>query len=242
LTEHGFYDATIDPAQIEAWWRRWPEALIGVPTGKLSRLVILDVDVKDPRKNGFDSLADLGRSILPDTPMAHSGSGGLHIYFACIDQEIRNSESELGPGLDVRGEGGYIIVPAPGSGYTWDPHCNFNTVALLPAPAWLGHRRRRERPRKSGYSHLDPQALLAISCRLIRAAGNGERHKVLNREGFIVGTLVGAHALNQNEAYHQLEAAAAVMVSRTGGDFDKAERDLAGAFVDGLGQPRRVRR
>lgn len=242
LTEHGFKDASRDPAVIEAWWRRWPEALIGVPTGKASGLVILDIDVKDDRANGFDSLADLGRSILPDTPLVHTRSGGLHVYFATIGDEIRNSEAELGGGLDVRGEGGYVIVPSPGSGYAWDPHVNFDTVPLLPAPAWLQHRRRRERPSDNGKTgRLDPALILDAACEAIRQAPNGERNSILNREAFSVGRLVSSGALRETEARHALEAAAAAMTWRSGGDRSKAEWDLERSFGAGLAAPRRAR-
>ena len=125
LTEHGFRDASIDPAVITAWWTRWPKALIGIPTGYDSGFVVLDVDVKHADRNGFDTLADLDCAILPDTPMTHTASGGLHLYFhPPAAPEIRNTEGEkgrgIGRGLDWRGTGGYVIVPSPNSGYWWD--------------------------------------------------------------------------------------------------------------------------
>jgi hypothetical protein len=234
--------ASRDPAQIESWWRRWPEALVGVPTGRRSGLVILDVDTKNPRAHGFDTLSDLGAAILPDTPMAHTRSGGLHVYFGWDGLEIRNSAGKhgLGPGVDVRGEGGFVIVPSPGSGYSWDPHCNFDTVALMSAPAWLGHRAKHARQQQDG-RRLDPQNILAVACENIRHAEKGERHDILNREAFSMATLVGAAALDERTAYHELEAATAAMAWRTGGDIDKAARDLKDAFTDGLRSPRRAR-
>src|SRR5215813_11905413 len=74
LTRNGFKDASCDPITIRGSWSRWPDALIGMPTGKGSDLVVLDVDVKRPKANGFDSLEDLGRSIPTETPMAHTES------------------------------------------------------------------------------------------------------------------------------------------------------------------------
>jgi hypothetical protein len=71
-TPRGFHDASVDPAIIAAWWRLWPNALIGMPTGRVSRRWVLDIDVKRREANGFDSLADLGHSALPETPMAHT--------------------------------------------------------------------------------------------------------------------------------------------------------------------------
>lgn len=232
--------ATTDPAQIETWWRQWPDALIGMKTGRASGLIVLDVDVKDPAAYGFDTLADLGLAILPNTPLAHTPSGGLHIYFAVNPQvEIRDSVGKhgLGPGLDVRGDGGYVRLPSSGSGYWWDPHWNFDTVAPVLAPAWLGHKTKPERLRHPG-GPLDPGAMLEAACRAIREAQPGERHEVLNRETFSIGTLVAAGALDETVAYRQLAAAAAALASRTGGNFQKTERDLRDAFGAGLVAPR----
>lgn len=240
LIKNGFQNATRELDQIETWWRKWPDARIGVPTGSASGLVILDIDAKDERANGFDTLQALGRAILPETPMAHTPSGGLHVYFAAIDQEIRNSVGKhgLGIGLDVRGEGGYIIVPSPGSGYRWDPIYNLKTAALLPAPAWLGHRQRREMPQHYA-TRLDPTTILDRACDNIRLAANGERHDVLNREAYSIAGLVRGGALAERLALHQLEAATLEMAARTGGDRVKAARDLNDAWRDGLARAHR---
>jgi hypothetical protein len=160
--------ASRDPAMIRLWWERWPDAVISVPTGKPSGVVVLDIDCKKGR-NGFDTLADLGKAILPDTPMSHTPSGGLHMFFARTEFEIRNSAGGkgLGVGLDIRGDGGQVVLPGPG-GYWWDPHCNFDTVTPLPAPAWLGYRPPKEqRPiltKNSKRGRFDPKAFLHEAC------------------------------------------------------------------------------
>ena len=236
---------TPDPVQIEAWWRRWPDALISTPTGKRSGIIILDIDCKEGRW-GFDTLDALGKSILPTTPIGHTPSDGVHVYFSCIDLQIRNSAGTkgLGLGLDIRGEGGAIVLPSPNSGYWWDPHKNLDTVSLRPAPDWLGYRPPKHPvPAKAGSRRgFDPEAILAEACANIRACDAGHRHDVLNREAFSIAGLVAAGALNENQARHHLSAAAASMVRRTGGDRDKAERDFEDAFRDGLAAPRKVRR
>jgi Bifunctional DNA primase/polymerase, N-terminal len=113
LVEHGFHAASIDPVQIEAWWTRWPLALIGVATGA-SGLAVLDVDVKDPKKYGPNSLEELGRSILDDTWIAHTSSGGWHCYYDALEADIPSTSHTLGLGIDVRGNTGYVIAPSPG--------------------------------------------------------------------------------------------------------------------------------
>lgn len=248
LVPHGYRDATRDAAQIARWWQRWPAALIGVPTGRAANhrdggLVVLDIDRKGGA-DGFATLEELGRSLLPTTPMAHSPHAGLHLYFAVNPHcEIGCSQGRdgLGPGLDVKGEGGSITVPTPGSLYRWDPHARPSLVPLMIAPAWLAtRRRRRQGPQGGGRPPLDPLAILAQACRLIRDAPPGERHAALNRQAFIVGCMAARGALDERHARHELEAAAAAMVWGSAGDTRKAGRDLADAFRDGLRKGRRA--
>ena len=111
LTYNGFWDATTDAPRLSAWWRRWPDANVGVPTGEQSGLLVLDVD---PGAGGPDSLALLESLYgpLPQTAKARTGGGGIHYFFRYpADETVRNSAGKLGPGLDVRGEGGYVVVP-----------------------------------------------------------------------------------------------------------------------------------
>ena len=120
-TLHGFKDATTDPDQIRKWWEMWPEANLAIATG--DPVVVLDVD---PRHGGDESFRDLEQEHgkLPVTVVVKTGGGGWHHWFRPPDGiEIRNSEGVVGPGLDVRGVGGYALVPpslhASGSRYTW---------------------------------------------------------------------------------------------------------------------------
>lgn len=112
LTEHGFHDATTDPEQIRAWWRQYPEANLGVPTGAASGVVVVDVDVHGP-VNGFTAferahnagLVD-GWQLLVSTP-----SGGMHAYYPATAGLSQRSWQAARAGIDFRGEGGYIVVP-----------------------------------------------------------------------------------------------------------------------------------
>ena len=111
LTPSGFWDATTDPRRVRAWWGRRPSANVGVPTGRRSGLVVLDVDRGG---GGPESLAALEREHgpAPETARARTGGGGAHLFFRYPPgREVRNSAGVLGPGLDVRGEGGYVVVP-----------------------------------------------------------------------------------------------------------------------------------
>jgi hypothetical protein len=232
--------ASRDPDQIRAWWRRWPDAVISIPTGLPSGIIILDIDVKDGR-NGFDTLADLGRAILPDTPISHTPSGGVHVWFARTDVEIRNSAGAkgLGTGLDIRGDGGQVVLPSPDSGYWWDPHLTYDTVALLPAPAWLGHRPRKESSPASANSHrrFDPRAFLDEACRRIRYAPDGSKHDTYRQETFRVATLVRDGLLIEREARHALEAEIMPLGKRFDGDTERVEKYYNLAFAEGLVAP-----
>jgi putative DNA primase/helicase len=140
-TPHGLKDATTDTSTITAWWTTWPTANIGVLTGSESGLLVLDVD---PRHDGDKSLADLEREhgSVGSTVVSRTGGGGLHLLFAFPTDgvSIRN-RAAIRPGLDVRGDGGYIVAPpsrhASGQCYSWQPAHEPEAVPLAPAPEWL---------------------------------------------------------------------------------------------------------
>jgi hypothetical protein len=249
-TPRGFHDATTDALIISAWWRRWPDALIGTPTGKTIGAVVLDIDTKDDRANGFDSLEDLGHSRLPETPMVHTASDGLHVYFGAGDRELRCSAGLLGPGLDVRGDGGYVIIPSPGSGYTWDPQWNFKTTKPVPAPDWLWppevSRPAMTAPSKPT-SGLSPYGEAAIegACDAIVRAPAGEQERTLNAECFSIGTAVGAGLIPANLALRALLHAGNSMPdhdARWRWRPEEIDVKVRRAFNAGLGHPREVRR
>jgi putative DNA primase/helicase len=112
LTSNGFKDATTDPEVIKAWWQRWPNANIGIDCGR-SSLIVIDLD-KKPNFNGKDPWDKLCKKYAIDTntPTAFTGGGGLHLFFKAPDAiMLKNSAGKLGKGIDVRGNGGYIVAP-----------------------------------------------------------------------------------------------------------------------------------
>lgn len=110
-TPRGFHDASTDPAQVEAWWARVPDANLGVPTGKASGMVVVDVDVHGPADGrlAFDSAAEAGLvggwSVLVRTP-----TGGMHAYYRARPGAEQRSWQAARAGIDFRGDGGYIVV------------------------------------------------------------------------------------------------------------------------------------
>ncbi len=107
-TKNGLNDASADPAQVARWWSRWPEANIGIVCGAVSGLVVIDVDGPDGEESLEALAAELGP--LPETVEALTGEG-RHLYFNHPGVEIRPSTGEIGPALDVRGDGGYVVGP-----------------------------------------------------------------------------------------------------------------------------------
>ncbi len=136
-TRHGLKEASRSPDRIWRWWRRWPDANVGIRTGRESGLVVRDVDV---RHGGDTSLEALEATYdrLPPTLTALSGGGGKHLYFLYPGSHIPNS-AQLGrfSGLDVRGDGGYIVAPPSlhqsGQHYAWEV-LSYPVAAL---PPWL---------------------------------------------------------------------------------------------------------
>lgn len=125
--------------EMRSWFARWPDANIGVVTGRISRLVVVDVD---PAHGGADSLARLEpvHGALPRTVAASTGGGGWHFYFRHPGGVLRNRVG-LAAGIDLRGDGGYVVAPPSlhpsGRRYMWKPSCGPEDVGLAPTPEWL---------------------------------------------------------------------------------------------------------
>ncbi len=108
-TAHGYKDATTNPTRIAYFFRK-PGLLLGMPTGLRSNIDVID---EDPKNGG--NLADLGS--LPMDVVAQTRSGGRHVFFKHRDG-IRNTTG-LRPGIDVRGEGGYVVLWAESDAGEW---------------------------------------------------------------------------------------------------------------------------
>ncbi|WP_298042351.1 bifunctional DNA primase/polymerase [uncultured Citricoccus sp.] len=112
LTARGFHDATTDLAQITQWWTRWPEANLGLPTGAVSGVVVVDVDVRE-HVDGRESMRralDAGRAGVPVFTVV-SPSGGRHGYYPATPGVVQRSWQAARAGVDFRGDGGYIVIP-----------------------------------------------------------------------------------------------------------------------------------
>lgn len=217
-TEHGVKDATTDPALIRRWWSAKPAASIGLACGP-SHLVVIDIDAG---KGGFESWAALmaAHGIPDETLTSITGGGGRHyIYRAPDDFHGKNSAGKLGPGVDVRANGGYIIAPPSGhpSGnvYVWDS--SWPEPLLLPDSLrpLLGQRPLLERKKPAPApvtSTIKPSgpgcgyaaAALRAELGALGRAVEGARNHTLNAAAFSLGQLVAGKELDRSEVERDL--------------------------------------
>ena len=145
----GLKEASRDLKQIDDWFgASAPRSNIGVVTGEVSGITVLDIDVGEGKfgaESWADAIADHGE---PDTLIAETGSGGMHVIFQ-YNSALKTASNVLGKGVDSRNDGGYIVA-APsrhrsGGTYKW---LNWGT-ALAVLPAHLSRRKEtRGRPKK----------------------------------------------------------------------------------------------
>lgn len=144
-TVDGLKAATTDAEQVRSWWQRWPDADIGIRTGIESGVIVLDIDVQH---GGQRTLLELERAHgkVSATPEVLTGGGGKHLYFRHPGVEVRNSAGKLGHGVDLRGDGGYVVAPPSvhenGRVYCWTRPLE---RGLSEPPAWLLEDARRRR-------------------------------------------------------------------------------------------------
>ena len=259
LVSGGFKSATSDPAKVGEYWDRWPDALIGMPTGERSGIFALDLDIdRDTGEHvGEASLAAAGLAeVLDGAIEVRTPSGGRHFYFR-HDGELRNSAGRLGRKIDVRGEGGYVCVPGSG-GYRWAGRTIFerdvpsipcalldaltapkidatqetgsNVVHLSPMQALA---RQLARPTAGSSNAWAEQALNAEIGRVM-AAGKGERNHTLNRAAFSVGQIVAGGGLDRTTAEEALARAGRAI----GLEAEEITKTIASGLDGGAVEPR----
>ena len=244
LTEHGHKDATTDVGTISKWWEAHPGAMIGVPTGPKSGFWVLDMDVDGEKGiDGVGALSTLG--MLPETVTQVTPRGGLHALFKWgARRPVRNSTSKIGPGIDVRGDGGYVIlagsVRSDGRAYQWKRAPD--RCAIVDAPTWLHEEIERAKRGEdlakpiANKDHTDraeprPAGVLIDHCRRVAETKTGQRNDALNKASFALGRLVGLGQLQQDETEGALRSAAA----ECGLIADDGEQSVNATIASGLG-------
>jgi len=210
--------ATTNTAIVSAWWTEWPHALIGTPTGKRTGLAVLDIDMKNG-VNGFRSLATLGYVDPPRTPTALTPTGGAHLHFQRPEGGFRNTAGAggrgVGDGLDWRCDGGYVVLPSPGSGYRWG-EWTYDNCSPLPVPADLLPREVEPNPytQAAGVAGRLQMAVTVNSlggvARCLREAADGERNQLLYWAACRFAEAIAAQLIDADDARRILSKAAAV--------------------------------
>ncbi|PWL18841.1 ATPase [Falsochrobactrum shanghaiense] len=240
LTSNGFRGATLNERIVRELWRRNPGAMIGVPTGAAIGAWVLDID---PKHGGPDTLVALEEQHgpLPATLTAETTSGGRH-YFFKHKAGVRN-RGALGAGIDVRGDGGYVIaagsVPMVGKPYSW-------LVDMEPAdaPGWL---LELVLPRSYDSHTVAPSVSGTINDRYVERAVQselddlamepmGNRNNRLNDAAFRLGTFVGAAALAESEARALLQDVARGWAR----DWPRCVKTIDNGLRAGISHPRSV--
>lgn len=247
LTAHGYKDAMTDPDAIRAMLAMPWVAGIGMPTGRVSGLLVIDRD----RKNGVDGVAackeleaDLGP--LPATLQQRTGSGGDQLFFQYPDGvEIPCSASKVGPGIDIRSDGGYVVLPP--SVNESGPYVWMNSLQPAPLPqVWIDRLSRKPRAEYfmpcpnivATLSTAYGAAALEKECRELAAMGpNTGRNVRLNEAAFACGQLVAGGELVESEALTALEQAAVAC----GLDEIEAGKTIQSGFGAGMDEPRQAR-
>lgn len=217
LIGNGFRGATKNERIIKALWGNHKKAAVGIPTGEKIGAWVLDLDVK-PTANGHDWLAEkeAAHGPLPQSARVRTANGGTHIFFRHVDG-VRN-RGKLGAGVDVRGEGGFVVSAGSslsgGRKYQWIDGTGPDTIE--DAPQWLLDLvlppKYEHTPGEFNYvpGTNDGYIMRAVQLELDDLAGTypGRRGEQLNMSAFALGQLIGAGALDRSEAEHGLYAAA----------------------------------
>jgi KaiC/GvpD/RAD55 family RecA-like ATPase len=244
--------ATDDTATLREWWATWPNANIGLVTGATNGLVVADFD---PRNGGDKTLAEL--EALNGGPFrtvtALSGGGGVHLCFAVgPDSRLRNGRG-IRPGLDRKGNGGYIVccpsLHQSGHRYAWAPGLGLGTP-MLSVPEWLNEPEiERGEPVEVPFVlpvNLGPRDLsridryarraLDLEANAVRTAPKGTRNDRLNEAAFCLGTLVGGRALDHGLVESVLLGAA----KAAGLGIREAQATTRSGITAGMKRPRAV--
>ncbi|MFF5291864.1 bifunctional DNA primase/polymerase [Paractinoplanes globisporus] len=242
---HGLRDASRAPAAVAGWWRRWPQANIGLVTGTV--LDVCDIDTND----GLHAVLDLLDVARPPGPLIRTGAG-WHLWYAADGLPSRVG---LLPGVDWRGRGGLVVAPpsrhASGARYTFQQPWHLH-LALPACPPQL---RTLVQPPPPGAPRGD--RLIADLDRYTQAALDGElqrirnaprptvrsgrritaggRNNALNIAAFRLGQLAARGPMDEAAVRrHLADTAMAAGLGR-----EETERTIASGWEAGLRQPRR---
>jgi hypothetical protein len=209
----GVHDASSDLDRIRAWGQLCPGGNIGIATGAASGIVVVDVD---PRNGGADSIRALVAKghHFPKAPLAVTGNNGRHLLYR-HQPGISNSKNRLGPGIDVKSDGGYIVAApsrikpseqGPGGQYRWE--ISPFEVAVPRMPLWMvAILNPPPRPRPAFLPYANGGGMEALA-RAVTASNEGARNNRLHWAACRAAEMVTRHQVSAQSAGSRLVAAA----------------------------------
>lgn len=231
------------PTREAKGWRTWPATSleqaqrwaaagnVGVRTGPASGIFVIDVD----RGKG----ADEGPLNLPETLTSETGGGGRHYVFRNPDGvHLGNTAGRLGPHIDTRGDGGYIVLPGSSHPETGKVYCWLNNLEPAELPEHIIARLTQRPvgvaapPKRTSYA----RAALESEIQAVVNAPAHTGNDVLNIAAFNLGQLVGGGQLDEREV---LEALVQASVPRR--PEAEARGTILSGMSKGMAQPRRPR-
>ena len=236
LVPRGVKQATTSRVVIRAWWAYAPLANPALATGEISGVAVLDVDGDH---GGFDSLDQLEQQngTLPQTQRVRTGAGE-HLYFIYPRIHLKNTAGKLGPGLDVRCCGGYVVtvgaVHLSGHVYSWQEGYRPDQVSMAALPGWLLKRLTTPDPRpclprrSTGRSYA--AAALASEEQQLLSTPVGQRNTRLNLAAFRLARFVACEAL----AHGDVEAVLFDVAARLGIPPHEARATISSGLRAGL--------
>lgn len=235
-TRTGVKEASTDRATIEAWWAQWPDANIGLATGMISGLYVVDLDGPEAAAAWADLNVEGGAWV------SLTGNGQHHVY--ALAAPLPSTHWKIATGIDTRGDGGYIVAPPSlhrtGKRYAWSPATDPGH-APIPVPAFVVEACTPRINTESGPPSITYGAttsygrgVLRNSIARIRAAGEGKRNSTLNDEAFLVGQFVAGGEIDPVGVAQVLEAAS------TDDDRKKVRSTVQRGLRDGADAPRRA--
>jgi hypothetical protein len=241
-TQHGFQNASRDPYQLERWWPPNSRFNVGIATGAKAGVVVVDLD----GEAGIANYAPYVAAGMPPTWCALSVAG-VHLYFTHPGGiELPNTQQKLGPKIDTRGDGGYIVAPpsllACGVPYRWLlAPWQMEEPASLPRKvldAWRPERtstpsryevHRRFEPGQDG----DARALAMLDrwAHEIAIAGKGTRDALLVKYAYAAGARVREGKLIRQAAERALLSAISAWGPVSSRDENKVTKGITAGFT-----------
>jgi hypothetical protein len=227
--------------QVRGWFNHWPNANIGVITGAVSGVIVLDIDGPD----GEFYVQERGGA--PHTPISTTGRG-RHVWLKHPGFAVRNFVHKL-PELDMRADGGYVVaypsIHPSGRRYLWEIGLE---TPFAEVPAWLYHIIA---PKMEGADHhlefgasrqiryMTAYALTALSREAAEVAQNTvDRNNRLYRAALKMGSLIADNKIDRASVEHALTLAAAACGLTAEDGAQQTQRTIASGINRGMESPR----